>query len=421
MAEINKAFTFIGVGPLYNSTYTYQQQACTTRFIAEAVVLFFKPQQLILVATETSKNEPIDGDNPQPRVAYLEQLLGHHTEVKVLTVPEGQSEADLWQIFNRLADSVEEGDRILFDITHGFRSLPLLALTVMAYLRLVKPGVDIQKVIYGAYDAVPRHQAEKPIFDLTLFSELMDWINAVSVFQASGDLSPVSKLLRQRQGQIYRHPASSEGKNERPKYMQAAGNSMQTVSEALKFNRLQQVQQASQNSIQLLEEAQSEIETWAQPFSQLIDSVRTELESLSADSPADPEGDQNLQKQYQQILWYHQKGQVTHVFLLAREWLVSVGCRQIRLDWRNSDDRQQMELMLGQRIQQAAKEQGACSPLSALLLSAWESVSLMRNDLAHFGMRPDPLTVQNIKNNVKRALPLLAKVAEEFFAVPVVK
>ncbi|MCQ3978453.1 MAG: TIGR02221 family CRISPR-associated protein, partial [Anaerolineae bacterium] len=38
-------------------------------------------------------------------------------------IPDGHSEADLWQIFEALTQAVGEGDELVVDITNGFRSL----------------------------------------------------------------------------------------------------------------------------------------------------------------------------------------------------------------------------------------------------------------------------------------------------------
>ena len=44
--------------------------------------------------------------------------------VKEVPIPEGRSEEELWQIFDICVAQVAEGDQIILDVTHGFRSLP---------------------------------------------------------------------------------------------------------------------------------------------------------------------------------------------------------------------------------------------------------------------------------------------------------
>jgi CRISPR-associated DxTHG motif protein len=68
----------------------------------------------------------------------LQDKLGHRVEW--VDIPEGRSEQELWEIFDRVASAVDEGDTILLDITHAFRSIPMIVFAVAAYLRRTKGG-----------------------------------------------------------------------------------------------------------------------------------------------------------------------------------------------------------------------------------------------------------------------------------------
>jgi CRISPR-associated DxTHG motif protein len=57
-------------------------------------------------------------------VETLQAKLGHRVEW--VDIPEGRSEQELWEIFDRVASAVDEGDTILLDITHAFRSIPMI-------------------------------------------------------------------------------------------------------------------------------------------------------------------------------------------------------------------------------------------------------------------------------------------------------
>jgi len=307
-------------------------------FQAEAIVRFFEPKELVLIATEASKDKSVDDENDKTkRVDYLEEKLGDKTKVEVIIIPEGKSEAELWKIFDQLVNSVKDDENILFDITHGFRSLPLLALTMITYIRLVKPGATIERVIYGAHEG-----SNSQIIDLTMFVDLMSWIDAVSTFKSSGNLSKVSQLLETRQNEIWRRSNHINRSDDSPRLLKTVAKSMRDVSQGLEFNRLKQVQKDSIKSVELLKQSKSEINKWVQPFSPLIDSVVAELEPLSVKFQ-NTKDFHNLQSQHRQILWYNDKKQFTHVFLLAREWLVSVGCRLMILDDQKPEGKRERE------------------------------------------------------------------------------
>ena len=77
-----------------------------------------------------------------------------------------------------------EGDQIILDVTHGFRSLPMLIFVVAAYLRQMK-YVVLERVVYGAYEAKDENY-NAPVFDLTLMVELMDWFHGLDSFHVTG-------------------------------------------------------------------------------------------------------------------------------------------------------------------------------------------------------------------------------------------
>jgi CRISPR-associated Csx2 family protein len=81
----------------------------------------------------------------------LSQRLQGHTQIVEVDIPDGKSEEELWEIFEAISKAVQEGDEIVFDITHGFRSLPMIAMLTIAYLKQVK-GVKVQHVVYGVYE-----------------------------------------------------------------------------------------------------------------------------------------------------------------------------------------------------------------------------------------------------------------------------
>ncbi len=417
MTQITKAFTFIGMGELNESRYTYQQQSHETCFMADAIVRFFEPKELVLIATEASKNKTVSKKNKEGRVAYLEEMLGDKTKIEVITIPEGKSEAELWEIFNQLADSVEDEECILFDITHAFRFLPLLSLTMITYIRLVKPSVTIEKIIYGAYGGT-----DSQIIDLTLFLDLMSWIDAVSTFKSSGDLSKVSELLENRHNEVRRQANPSDHEADMPVSMSKLAKLMRNASQGLKFNRLEQVQKDSAISVQLLKNTESEIKRWAQPFSRLIDSVVAELEPLSVNCQIDVKDDHNLQAQYRHILWYEGKKQFTHVFLLAREWLVSVSCKLMGLNWKDFNEREKVERELNQSHKYRINGKQHKIIFSVTLLDAWDKVKSTRNDLAHFGMgrKSNPLKAKDLEKEAKKTLEQLAKVNDELSAISTV-
>ncbi len=399
-----KAFTFLGRGQLHESTYVYQNQECRTRFFAEAVVNFFAPEQLMIVSTERASKEPVSNEDATERLSYLQRLLGERTAVIPVNIPEGESEDQLWGIFNTVVAHIHEGDRILFDITHGFRSLPFLTFLALAYVRNVRKDVVIERVVYGAFDAVERDNPRKPVFDLTPFIGLLDWMGAVSIFQRTGNARSIASLLKEAQNRPYKQGLSGD----LPRRLISAAGVLGNLSDALLTNRTLEVQMAAAELTNRLVEAEPDVAKWAQPFQALIEQVQETYAPQALKNPEEQENDrESLIRQHRQIQWYVENQQYLQAAMLTREWLVSWACFQLELDWLNGDDRERAEKMLNDW--NYAKRQGlSLADLSTVgmehgvaCLKVWDIAIQLRNDLAHCGM---PSPGQDLRHAQRRKL-----------------
>ena len=182
-----KALTFLGLGKYENTTYIKHDKSdtCETDLFPIAVAKLYEPGQIIAFTTPKvieSKKDDLD---------KLANELGD--KFITVNIPNGNSTDALWEIFNKCESVVEENDEIILDITHAFRSIPLLIFIVAAYLRQVK-SVELKHIIYGAFEARDQAANQTEIFDLTPFVSLLDWLGAVTMFQRTGDSRLIASL-----------------------------------------------------------------------------------------------------------------------------------------------------------------------------------------------------------------------------------
>ena len=405
-----KAFTFLGRGPLFESIYSYQEQCCETRFFAEALVSFFKPDTLVILTTGKASQEPVSAEDKTARLTAIQNLLDGKTEVISITIPEGESENQLWEIFNTVVSEIQDGDHVLFDITHGFRSLPFLTFLALAYVRNVRRDVEIERVVYGAYEAVERDNPYKPVFDLTPFIGLLDWIGAVSVFQQTGNAQPIANLVAEAQNLPYKLGLSGN----LPTHLKNMASRLSDLSDALLTNRILAAQAAAAELIAQLDEAKQEVANWAQPFDVLLDQMQRTYQPLALQNPETPENRwESLIGQYQQIRWYIQNQQYLQAITLAREWLISWGCYQLNKNWISESERYEVEKMMGEwQLAKREKRDLPNLPISnvkhgAKSIELFNDLHDLRNDLAHCGMRPDP-------RRANRAITQVENIVERF-------
>ena len=334
-----KALTFIGLRKYDETTYIKHDganQTCETDLFPEAVAELYKPDQIIAFTTKKVKSAKKDD------LERLARRLG--TRFCINDIPDGNSTTDLWEIFKTCADSVKAKDEIILDITHAFRSIPLLVFIVAAYLRQVK-GVTLKHIIYGAFEARDVETNQTPIFDLTPFVELLDWMNAVNVFQCSGDARPIAGL-------------------------KGVGNikdSLTTLSDALLTNRTLEAQQAVSRFTRQLTNAQN-LSRQPAPFHILTDQLKDTYQEMSVNKPNE-NPKESLKAQYVQIKWYVENQHYLQAITLIREWLISWEFLQTNPKdpgWLGSENRKSAEKTLNNRFRAKSK-----NPLDKLWGLVW--------------------------------------------------
>jgi len=111
--------------------------------------------------------------------------------IERVEIKDGGNEDEIWEIFQDVFNCLQEGDEVIFDITHSFRSIPMLAIVVLNYAKVLKK-IKLRGIYYGAYEA--RVDNVAPILDLTAFDELLVWSQAIDRFLDAGDAGLLAKL-----------------------------------------------------------------------------------------------------------------------------------------------------------------------------------------------------------------------------------
>lgn len=137
-------------------------------------------------------NEPILSDGLQTCL----KSRNYPMPIKALTdLPDGNNQTEILEIFDRLFGEIKVGDELYFDITHGFRYLPMLVVTLGNYAKFLR-DVVVKSITYGNFEARNRDTNEAQIMDLISLSLLQDWTNAAASFIRNGDSSQLSLLTK---------------------------------------------------------------------------------------------------------------------------------------------------------------------------------------------------------------------------------
>ncbi len=398
--------TFLGTGRYEPVTYVWQEpggeQAYRTHLFPLAAYHIFRPERILLAATW----EVREGKGKEHYETLQRELEKEGVQVEVLAIPDGKSEAELWEIFAILAENVVDGEQLILDVTHAFRTLPLLVFAVAVYLRSAK-HVRIERIIYGAYEA--REGERAPIFDMTPLLDLVDWLGGVEFFLRRSD----AVLLGERLQHVHRQAWQQRRSDELPRKLQTLGNGLKSFSEALHLARPLEVMEEAKSLLGKLDDVAPEVRSWAKPFGVVLEQVRREAEKFAYPEPRRLDAE-NLRRQLALIAHYVEKGLTMQAVTLAREWVVSwVILQRGEGDWLDRNCRKEVEDALGAAAQRSQKK-GAQEkeemqvpdwfdqlPNSQELGGLWKWLFDLRNDVAHCGMRKDQASLGSIQKRAK--------------------
>ncbi|GIV62390.1 MAG: hypothetical protein KatS3mg044_1256 [Rhodothermaceae bacterium] len=367
--------SFLGTGNYQETTYVFEEKRCTTRFFSAAMADFFEPEPLYVVMTEEARDKYADA-------------LGRICRFEPLLVPSGRNEVELWDLFELLVEAVPENSSLILDVTHGFRSQPLLALTASLFLTAAR-NVRIEGIYYGAWEARNTATNEAPVFNLTPLRDLIDWSAATRFFVRAGDARPLGALLRQTHTASYTQPSSPY----RSKYLSKAGYRLEELTQALALVQPLESVQSAHHLTEVLHQLDEDLQHLPQtrPFRLLLDQVQRRLTPLGGDSMAlfTPEG---FRLQSAMIHYYLRANQLQQALTLSREALVSwVTARQndtsdpqIIVD---REYRKPAEEYLNEQVLQAEKHELTEDDPDYGLAILWGQLRDLRNNINHAGMQ----------------------------------
>lgn len=163
-----------------NARYAWgNREIVETSLIQDAYLRWFPEASFLILATEKAEEE---------RKGDLERIPNK----RIVRIKEGKNTDEFWQIYNVLADNLEPDSEVILDITHGFRSLGMLAFLATAFLRAAKQ-IKLTHLLYGAFEA-KSEEGVTPIFDLAPFVTMLDWASATSRFLDTGYAQKLAQI-----------------------------------------------------------------------------------------------------------------------------------------------------------------------------------------------------------------------------------
>ena len=144
--------------------------------------------------TERKRNKDATPE-PYKGLEAVLQEIDLKTQVEDKDIKDGMNKEEIWEVFQTIYDTLQEGDELHLDLTHSFRFLPMLLLVLGNYAKFLK-GITIKNIIYGNYEA-RNAQNEAPIISLLPLASLQDWTFAAANYLQNGRATQLEELVNE--------------------------------------------------------------------------------------------------------------------------------------------------------------------------------------------------------------------------------
>lgn len=227
--------SFLGTGPIdqtgrmsrnyHDANYKYEDQEIRSKFVTSVLSHFLKVDQVLVFGTVKSMwevlyqhicevNEMNIDHDLAFRLYEMSDVGNANTPISNSSVSDfqffknfgwnpylihyGINDEQIEHNFSIIADALNElpkNSTIYLDITHSFRSLPLMSISAIDYLNTVNDKkLSVDSIFYGMLD-VSRELGYTPIVKLNYLLKLQKWAKGGYAFLEYGDTDLICSLL----------------------------------------------------------------------------------------------------------------------------------------------------------------------------------------------------------------------------------
>lgn len=216
-------FSFLGAAYYSLETYSFgddPKAQHTTTFFPQALIAEQRRRnvasgfdKVVLCGTSTSgwhavaaalgadvaEPDPARGAPPSLSLSEIDAFsapLGQVLKSNVIAQQIGfaRDTADQIAFLQMVAAHVARHDAVHFDITHGFRHQPVVALVAALAVERLREA-NVEAIWYGAVQMKDRERKLSPVIRLDGLLTALDWLDALSVFDATGDMTRFGPLI----------------------------------------------------------------------------------------------------------------------------------------------------------------------------------------------------------------------------------
>ena len=380
-------FIFLVKNSYIECYYIYnEKKSKKVKFVQNAIVEAYNDEfdKKYILCTKTAKDNNYN---------FLLNESGY--EFDKIDISEEISEKGIWEIFQQMYDILEENDEIVFDITHSFRFMPMLGITLLQMAKFLK-NVKVEKIFYGAYEQskFEEKNGEFLLLDLSSFSALQNWILSGNLFVKAGRAEDFPKLTRENLFSVLRGNDITEKKE--AENLTSIAESMKEITENFRANRGENIITAKE--IKNLNEKISKMEegNLLKPFRLIIEYMKKDIEKFKENS---------LNNLFHAVVWCIDKGLIQQGLTILQEGILTILMEQAGKKNKiyNEDERQKLsgKIRKKEEDKENNKEINEFKNIDSII-EIYEELTNDRNDINHSGFRKNRMRAKKFEKKLKK-------------------
>ncbi len=342
-------------------------------------------------------------------------------KTKAVDIPDGKDEKEIWEIFETIIDEnngiIQDGDELYFDLTHGFRYLPMLVLVLGNYTTFLKKTKKCS-ITYGNHEMRDDHDVA-PIIDLLPLATLQDWTFAVADYLENGYAEKLQQLGNDMLRPILRN---------RDKMTEEQKQDAQNMRDLVNNIKAMALERQTCRGIPVMDsKIVKSVRVNINNIQESVISALTPLIKKIDNSLEDFDSEPNVFNTFAAAKWCYNNHQYQAATTFIEEGIISFFCLRNNIDYKNEYLRDLVTTVFSVKktvrplpLEEVRLEDGEEPYFQNLLndpllldskLVDWFTDFIdMRNDYNHCGFRSikrTPLKVVKITNKIEEAFKLV--------------
>lgn len=332
-------------------------------------------------------------------------------------MPDGNNRDELWDIINKVFNVIKDEDELYFDLTHGYRYLPMLVLVLGNYSKFLK-NATVKSVTYGNFEGRNQDTNIAQFVDLLPLVALQDWTFAAANYIKNGYVDDLVNLAEKELSVLC---DANDSNNE----AQALRDYLNYLKSIIK-NRI------ACRGIDIVEGTHvQDMRTRYDVFkdTNIISPLMPVMEriemSMKQFSP-----DQNIENGIAAAKWCMDNGLAQQAITIMQETIVTMVCIENGIDYKNWAERGLVNSAFyicrnktkEEKWDFGKKDREHCCTVVRILLETEYIMSLckgfceltdLRNDYNHAGFRDKPKNTEGLIQDIEECMTLIDKCVKE--------